>query len=50
MTRFTESTVELAALDWLAQVGYAVMHGGDIAPGEAAAEIEQRTGPIERVE
>jgi hypothetical protein len=22
MTTFTESTVELAALDWLAQVGY----------------------------
>ena len=35
---FTESIVEDAALDWLAQVGYAVVHGGDIAPGEPAAE------------
>jgi hypothetical protein len=31
---FTESTVELAALDWLEQVGCAVVNGGDIAPGD----------------
>jgi len=38
MISFTESTVELAALDWLAQVGYTTIHGGIIAPGEPAAE------------
>jgi type I restriction enzyme R subunit len=38
MTRFTEDTVELAALDWLSQVGYRHMHGAVIAPGEPAAE------------
>lgn len=38
MTGFTESIVEEAALDWLARLGYAVMHGPDIADGGAAAE------------
>jgi type I restriction enzyme R subunit len=33
-----ESTVELATLDWLAALGYSVLHGPEIAPGEAAAE------------
>jgi len=36
--RFTESEVEEAALSWLSHLGYAVEHGGDIAPGEAKAE------------
>jgi len=35
---FAESTVEQAALDWLQNLGYAVKHGSDIAPGELAAE------------
>lgn len=35
---FTESTVEAAALDWFAELGYAVLHGPDIAPGEPFAE------------
>ncbi|MBE2196388.1 MAG: type I restriction endonuclease subunit R, partial [Anaerolinea sp.] len=38
MPIITESTVELATLDWLTQVGYTPVHGGDIAPGEPAAE------------
>lgn len=38
MTAFTESIVEEAALDWLARLGYAVLHGPDIADGGAAAE------------
>lgn len=38
MTAFTESVVEEAALDWLARLGYAVLHGPDIADGGAAAE------------
>jgi hypothetical protein len=30
---FTESIVEEAALDWLAGLGYAILHGPAIAPG-----------------
>jgi len=33
----TEETVELAALDWLAGLGYALVHGPDIAPAERAS-------------
>jgi type I restriction enzyme R subunit len=36
----TESTVEDVALSWLEELGYAVLHGPDIAPGEPAAERE----------
>lgn len=36
--RFTESVVENAALAWLESLGYAVLHGPDIAVGEPAAE------------
>ena len=32
MTRFTESVVEDAALALLSQLGYTVVHGGDIEP------------------
>ena len=35
---FTESVVEQAALAWLAGVGYTVLSGPEIAPGEAQAE------------
>jgi type I restriction enzyme R subunit len=35
---FTESTVEDAALSWFGDLEYSVLHGQDIAPGEAAAE------------
>ena len=35
---FTESVVEDAALAWLAGLGYAVLHGPDIAAGESVAE------------
>ena len=35
---FTESIVEDAALDWFGELGYSLLHGQDIAPGEAAAE------------
>ncbi len=31
MIAFTESIVEEAALAWLAELGYQVRHGGDIA-------------------
>jgi type I restriction enzyme R subunit len=35
---FTESVVEDAALGWLEAMGYAVVHGPDIAVGEPASE------------
>ena len=35
---FTESVVEEAALAWLEGLGWKVLHGPDIAPGEIAAE------------
>lgn len=35
---FTESLVEEAALGWLGELGYAVLHGPDIAAGQPAAE------------
>ena len=38
MSGFTESVVEDAALAWLEALGYAVIHGPDIAVGEIAAE------------
>lgn len=34
----TESVVEQAALAWLESVGWSVLNGADIAPGESAAE------------
>ena len=36
-TRFSESIVEDAALAWLDALGYAVLHGPDIAAGETGA-------------
>jgi type I restriction enzyme, R subunit len=33
-----ESTVEQAALQWLGELGYAIGHGPEMAPGEEAAE------------
>src|SRR3990170_1631759 len=38
MSAFTESVVEDAALAWLEALGYAVLHGPDIAAGELGAE------------
>ncbi|MBK1827362.1 type I restriction endonuclease subunit R [Haloferula rosea] len=34
----TESTVEEAALEWFGELGYAIGHGPEVAPGEAAEE------------
>ncbi len=36
--RFTESTVEEAVLEWAGALDYAILHGPEIAPDEAAAE------------
>ncbi|MBK8989765.1 MAG: type I restriction endonuclease subunit R [Chloroflexi bacterium] len=38
MTNLNEATAELAALEWLAEIGYATVFGPNIAPGEPAAE------------
>ena len=37
-SEFTESVVEEAALEWLTDLGYTVLHGPEIAPGEPFAE------------
>ena len=52
MNRFTESTIEAAALEWLAGLGWRVAHGPDIGPHAEGAEradytrivLEQRLG------
>jgi type I restriction enzyme R subunit len=38
MRTIAESTVEAAALSWFEGMGYEIMHGPEIAPGEPAAE------------
>ena len=38
MGNFSESVVEDAALAWLEALGYAVLHGPDIAAGEPGTE------------
>ena len=38
MSAFTESVVEEAALSWLGDLGYTVLHGPEIAAGEPGAE------------
>ena len=38
MTTLTEADVEAAALDWLANIGWGVAHGPDIAPDAPGAE------------
>ena len=45
MNTFTESVVEDAALAWLSDLGYSVLHGPDIALDGKAAE---RTDPLFR--
>jgi len=38
MTYLTESIIEDTALAWYSELGYATLYGGEIAPGEPAAE------------
>ncbi len=38
MTKFTESTVEEAALAWLESAGWRIAHGPDVAPDQLLAE------------
>ena len=37
-TTLSESMVEDAALEWFGKLGYTILHGPDIAPGEPEAE------------
>ncbi len=45
---FTESVVEEAALEWFAELGYAVVFGPSIAPDEPAV-AEGRRGKLLRL-
>ena len=38
MNTFSESVVEQAALAWLESIGYLIVSGPEIAPGEVSAE------------
>lgn len=38
MVQLNESIVEDAALSWFGELGYAIGHGPNMAPGEPAAE------------
>ncbi|MEK0450296.1 MAG: hypothetical protein RL088_2564 [Verrucomicrobiota bacterium] len=38
MSALSEAVVEAAALEWFGELGYAVGHGPELAPGEPAAE------------
>ena len=38
MAAFTESVIEQAALAWLESMGYLILSGPEIAPGEISAE------------
>jgi type I restriction enzyme R subunit len=44
-----ESHLEEAALEWLAELGYALGHGPDMAPGEPAAERESFSDVVLKV-
>jgi hypothetical protein len=47
MKSFAESTIEETALEWLKDLGYAIVFGGDIAPEESVAERERYLGTIQ---
>ncbi|MCX5801834.1 MAG: type I restriction endonuclease subunit R [Candidatus Eisenbacteria bacterium] len=44
--RFTESDVESAALSWLKELGYTILSGPEIAPGEPGAQRESYEQPL----
>ena len=46
MSGFTESVVEEAALAWLEGLGYTILHGPEIAPGEPFADPYARMKPL----
>lgn len=46
MSGFNENTVELAALEYLAELGYQTVHGHSIAPGESLSERESYSNVV----
>ena len=42
-TALSESTVEAVSLDWLVSLGWAVLHGADLAPDGPGAERADTT-------
>ena len=46
MSSVAESTVEEAALAWFDELGYTVVHGPEIAPGELFAERDRHTATL----
>ena len=46
MLTFNKSIIEDAALAWSGELGYAVRHGPQIAPGEAAAVKRDSLGEV----
>src|SRR5688572_18096648 len=46
MSSLTESTVEEAALEWFGELGYAIGHGPELAPGEALTERDSFGGVV----
>ena len=45
-SRITESAVEQAALTWFGELGYKILRGHDIAPGELFAGREECEEPF----
>ena len=43
---FTESDVENIVLDWFGELGYTVLRGSDIAPGEHGGERYDYSDPL----
>ncbi|HNW35128.1 MAG TPA: type I restriction endonuclease, partial [Candidatus Ozemobacteraceae bacterium] len=43
---FNEATIEEAALTWFSELGYTVVSGADIAPGEPQAERDSFTDVV----
>ncbi|MFL6437120.1 MAG: hypothetical protein ACJ71Q_06035 [Terriglobales bacterium] len=48
MKQIVESTVEEAALSWFSDLGYAIIHGPEIAPGELFAERQSYSAEVAR--
>jgi hypothetical protein len=45
MSLFTESTIEQAAIDWLKDLGYTIIYGGDIAPENTLGSLRDSLLP-----
>ena len=45
MTKFTESAIEKTALEWLKDMGYTIVFGGDIALGNRLASLRDSLLP-----